>query len=282
MWVEDRAPKMDGRLDGSKDGCAGRIEVIEGRTGQRQRSEVQRVRSAAESLAPGAKVADVARRHGVTPNRSTTGARSWPRGRWRCRPRRWRSRLLRRWSSRRPQRQPICETAGTRNRGAGSRISCPGPPENRHASQNRGPGKRFLLSAARTMIHFVARGWRSRAAYSSRIWGRTCPSGEIVSRQTIRFPQAAHASRVAWKKAVGGRIREQCRTTCANFSSDCTSVRRIVSKLSTCRRQSAHTHRLTTIYCDEFRWNMAYTGCIRRTLRRVQKVGRVAIPRIWE
>lgn len=57
---------MDGCLDGSKDGYAGRLEVIEGRTGRRQRSEVERARIAAESLAPGAKVADVARRHGVT------------------------------------------------------------------------------------------------------------------------------------------------------------------------------------------------------------------------
>lgn len=57
---------MDGCLDGSKDGYAGRIEVIEGRTGRRQRSEAERARIAAESLVPGAKVADVARRHGVT------------------------------------------------------------------------------------------------------------------------------------------------------------------------------------------------------------------------
>lgn len=57
---------MDGCLDGSREGYAGRIEVIEGRTGRRQRSEAERARIAAESLTPGAKVADVARRHGVT------------------------------------------------------------------------------------------------------------------------------------------------------------------------------------------------------------------------
>lgn len=57
---------MDDCLDGSRDGDAGRIEVIEGRTGRRQRSEADRARIAAESLATGAKVADVARRHGVT------------------------------------------------------------------------------------------------------------------------------------------------------------------------------------------------------------------------
>lgn len=57
---------MDGYLDGSTVGYAGRMEVIEGRTGRRLRSEAERARIAAESLAPGAKVVDVARRHGVT------------------------------------------------------------------------------------------------------------------------------------------------------------------------------------------------------------------------
>lgn len=50
---------MDGSLDGSADGYAGRIEIYEGRSGRRMRSE-------AESMAPGAKVSDVARRHAVT------------------------------------------------------------------------------------------------------------------------------------------------------------------------------------------------------------------------
>lgn len=57
---------MDGYLDGSTSGYAGRMEVIEGRTGRRLRSEAERARIAAESLAPGARVVDVARRHGVT------------------------------------------------------------------------------------------------------------------------------------------------------------------------------------------------------------------------
>ena len=57
---------MDGFLDGSTDGYAGRIEVFEGRSGRRMRSEAERARIAAESLAPGAKVADIARRHGAT------------------------------------------------------------------------------------------------------------------------------------------------------------------------------------------------------------------------
>ena len=44
---------MDGYLDGSTVSYAGRIEVIEGRTGRRLRSEAERARIAAESLAPG-------------------------------------------------------------------------------------------------------------------------------------------------------------------------------------------------------------------------------------
>ena len=51
---------MDGYLDGSSDGFAGRIEVIEGRSGRRLRSEGERARIAAESHVPGVKVADVA------------------------------------------------------------------------------------------------------------------------------------------------------------------------------------------------------------------------------
>lgn len=57
---------MDDCLDGSSNGYAGRMEVIEGRSGRRQRSEAERARIAAESLWPGARVVDVARRHGVT------------------------------------------------------------------------------------------------------------------------------------------------------------------------------------------------------------------------
>lgn len=57
---------MDGYLDGSTDGYAGGMEVIEGRTGRRARSEAERARIAAESLAPGTKVVDVARRHEVS------------------------------------------------------------------------------------------------------------------------------------------------------------------------------------------------------------------------
>ncbi|HBT01778.1 MAG TPA: IS66 family insertion sequence hypothetical protein, partial [Citreicella sp.] len=56
---------MGGYLDGSTDGYAGRVEVLEGRSGRRLRSEAERARIAAESLVPGARVSDVARRHGV-------------------------------------------------------------------------------------------------------------------------------------------------------------------------------------------------------------------------
>ncbi|NDR57173.1 transposase [Aliiruegeria sabulilitoris] len=57
---------MDGYLDGSTDGFAGSMEVIEGHSGRRRRSEAERARIAAESHVPGVKVADVARRHGLT------------------------------------------------------------------------------------------------------------------------------------------------------------------------------------------------------------------------
>jgi len=61
-----RDGKMDVHLDVSSGGYAGRLDVIEGPTGRRQRSEEERVRIAAESLMPGVRVADVARRHEVT------------------------------------------------------------------------------------------------------------------------------------------------------------------------------------------------------------------------
>lgn len=57
---------MGGYLDGSTDGYAGTIDVLEGRSGRRLRSESERARIAAESLVPGARVSDVARRDAVT------------------------------------------------------------------------------------------------------------------------------------------------------------------------------------------------------------------------
>jgi len=53
-------------LGGSSGGGVSRLEVIEGPTGRRRRTKAERARIAAESLMPGAKVADVARRHGTT------------------------------------------------------------------------------------------------------------------------------------------------------------------------------------------------------------------------
>jgi len=43
-----------------------RLEVIEGPSGRRRRTKAQRARIAAESMMPGMKVADVARKHGTT------------------------------------------------------------------------------------------------------------------------------------------------------------------------------------------------------------------------
>jgi transposase len=50
----------------SKEGYAGRIEVLAGPTGRRRRSEAEKARIAVESLTPDAVVADIARRYGAT------------------------------------------------------------------------------------------------------------------------------------------------------------------------------------------------------------------------
>lgn len=57
---------MDGYMDVSPDGFAGRLEVIEGRSGRRRWSDEEKARIASESYRPGVQVADVARRHGTT------------------------------------------------------------------------------------------------------------------------------------------------------------------------------------------------------------------------
>jgi transposase len=62
----ERDGKVGVHLDGSTGGEVFRLEVIEGPTGRRRRTKAERARVAAESLAPGASVADVARRHGTT------------------------------------------------------------------------------------------------------------------------------------------------------------------------------------------------------------------------
>jgi transposase len=53
-------------LDVSEGRFAGRLEVLAGPTGRAQRSDELKAQIVAESWAPGAKVADVARRHGTT------------------------------------------------------------------------------------------------------------------------------------------------------------------------------------------------------------------------
>ncbi len=58
--------KKDVHLDGSPIGTVSRLEVIEGPTGRRVRSEAERARIVAESLLPGAQVSEVARKHGAT------------------------------------------------------------------------------------------------------------------------------------------------------------------------------------------------------------------------
>ncbi len=63
-WAKDG--KLGVCLDGSTNGSVSRLNVIAGPTGRRRRTNAERVRIAAESLVPGASVADVARRHGTT------------------------------------------------------------------------------------------------------------------------------------------------------------------------------------------------------------------------
>lgn len=61
-----RDGKMDAHLAVPTNGFAGRLEVIEGPTGWRQRSQADKARLVAESMLPGVRVAEVARRYGVT------------------------------------------------------------------------------------------------------------------------------------------------------------------------------------------------------------------------
>lgn len=57
---------MDGYMDVSPDGFAGRLEVVEGPSGRRRWSDEEKARIASESYRPGVHVADVARRYGTT------------------------------------------------------------------------------------------------------------------------------------------------------------------------------------------------------------------------
>jgi len=58
--------KIGVHLDGSMGVGVSRLEVIEGPSGRRRRSKAERARIAAESMMPGMKVDDVARKHGTT------------------------------------------------------------------------------------------------------------------------------------------------------------------------------------------------------------------------
>jgi transposase len=57
---------MGVQLDGSLGVGVSRLEVIEGPSGRQRRTTAERARIAAESLMPGVRVADVARKHGTT------------------------------------------------------------------------------------------------------------------------------------------------------------------------------------------------------------------------
>ena len=61
-----RDGKMGVHLDVPTNGFAGRLEVIEGPTGRRKRTQAEKARIVAESLIPGIRVAEVARKYGVT------------------------------------------------------------------------------------------------------------------------------------------------------------------------------------------------------------------------
>ena len=52
--------------------CVDRLEVLEGPTGRRAWPDEEKIRIIRESLAPGARVCDVARRNGLTPQHLST------------------------------------------------------------------------------------------------------------------------------------------------------------------------------------------------------------------
>ena len=62
----ERDDQRDVHLDAPRDGYAGRIEVIAGVTGRRRWADDVKARIVAESLLPGAQIADLARAHGTT------------------------------------------------------------------------------------------------------------------------------------------------------------------------------------------------------------------------
>lgn len=67
-----RFEQSDVRLLDEVRGCVGPIEVLEGPTGRRSWPDEEKVRIVRESLEPGARVCDVARRNGMTPQHLST------------------------------------------------------------------------------------------------------------------------------------------------------------------------------------------------------------------
>lgn len=64
--------QSDQRLLAEVSSVAERMAVLEGPTGRRSWSDEEKGRIVAESFAPGARVCDVARRHGMTPQQLST------------------------------------------------------------------------------------------------------------------------------------------------------------------------------------------------------------------
>ena len=67
-----RFEQSDIRLLDEVRGCVERMEVLEGPTGRRSWPDEEKIRIVRESLEPGARVCDVARRHGMTPQQLST------------------------------------------------------------------------------------------------------------------------------------------------------------------------------------------------------------------
>ncbi len=65
----------------SNDGRVSRLEVLDGPTGRRKWPDEVKARIVAETLSPGARVCEVARRHGVAPQYLTTWRRLMREGR---------------------------------------------------------------------------------------------------------------------------------------------------------------------------------------------------------
>lgn len=67
-----RFEQSDIRLLDEVRGCVGRMEVLEGPTGRRSWPDEEKIRIVRESLEPGARVCDVARRNGMAPQHLST------------------------------------------------------------------------------------------------------------------------------------------------------------------------------------------------------------------